>query len=590
MKQFFKFFFASLLGTITAFILAIFGFLFFLMIFVSIFEPAETISISPNTILELNFTSPVPDRTYYDPLKTSDILFPSIGKRIGLNDVIKNIRKAKDDINISGIYLKLDNFNAGGYATIEAIRNELINFKESGKFIIAHGNYISQRAYYLASVADKIFITPTGDFDFKGLSAEVTFFKKTLEKLDIDTQIFKSGKYKSAVEIFENEKLSSANREQISEYLNSIYNRMLKSIENEREIEYLTVKNIADNMLVREPQDAYKFKLVDSLLYEVDVRKELKQLCGITEAQSLKFIPIKKYMRTEGKTGVYSSNRIAVIYALGEIHFGKGDETSIGMENIVQAIRKAVKNKYVKSIVMRVNSGGGVALTADIIWKEVQLAREKKPFIVSFGPVAASGGYYIACAADTIVAEPNTLTGSIGAFAVVPNMNKFFDNKLGITFDRVRTGKYSDLITTTRGLTKDEKAILTNHVNMTYDTFVNRVAAGRGMTFNEVNKIGQGRIWSGTEAKEIGLVDVIGGLDVAVDIAAEKAGIDNYKVVEYPKIRETFEQILEILYEDVSASIFQKEIGAEYKFYTNIINMLKANEVQTRLPFDVEIY
>ncbi|MCK5345719.1 MAG: signal peptide peptidase SppA, partial [Candidatus Heimdallarchaeota archaeon] len=329
---------------------------------------------------------------------------------------------------------------------------------------------------------------------------------------------------------------------------------------------------------------------VDSLLYEVDVRKELKQLCGIMENKGLRFVPIKKYMRTEGKTGVYSSNRIAVIYALGEIHFGKGDETSIGRENIVNAIRKAASNKNVNAIVMRVNSGGGVALTSDIIWKEVHLAKEKKPFIVSFGRVAASGGYYIACAADTIVAEPNTLTGSIGAYAVVPNMNKFFDNKLGITFDRVRTGKYSDLITTTRELTRDEKAILTNHVDRTYDTFVNRVADGRKMTFDEVHKIGQGRIWSGTEAKEIGLVDVIGGLDVAVDIAAEKAGIDNYRIIEYPKIRETFEQILEILYEDVSASIFQKEIGVGYKYYSQIINMLNANEVQTRIPFDVEIY
>lgn len=590
MKQFFKYFFASLLGTIVAFFfLGVLGFLVLLGL-TSMIDTDEVVTISENTILELNFNRPLPERSYYDPVGFTNLFSTNVGKRIGINDVIKNIKKAAEDKNISGIYIKLDEMNAGGYAVIEPIRNALLEFKESNKFIIAHGNYISQLSYYLGTVADSIFLTPSGQLEFKGLSAELTFFKKTLEKLDIEAQIIRAGKFKSAVEPFILEEMSNESRSQMKSFINSVNDYLLTRISESRGLNIKKLKQLEDNLSIQSPNDGKNEALIDGLKYEVEVNELLKTLSGRSLNQELKKISLKKYSKVEGEDLSYSSNRIAVVYAVGEINFSKGDESSIGKENIINAIRKAGKNDNIKAIVMRVNSPGGSSLISDLIWKEIELAKKQKPFVVSFSSYAASGGYYISCGADKIIAEPTTLTGSIGAFSIIPNSQKFFDNKLGITFDKVTTGKYSDFISGIRQLSPFERKILENQVDSVYNRFVGDVAIGRKMKISEVNDISQGHIWSGLQALEIGLVDEIGGLDYAIEIAAELSEIENYRVVEYPSIRDAYEVFFESLFDESSISTFSPELGSVMSHYSKCLNLLKSSEVLTRLPFEVSVF
>lgn len=586
MKQFLKFFFASLLGSLASLIVLFFLSFIIMVGIVSMVSSEETVSISTNTILELDFKRSVPERSQFDDINISGLFSGRIGKNLGLNDITANIIKAKNDSDIAAIYLKLDNFNAGSYATLEPIRNALLDFKESQKPIIAHGNYISQRAYYLASVSDTIYLTPTGALEFKGLNAQLSFFKKTLDKLEIEAEIIKVGKFKSAVEPFIYEEMSDENREQLTEYLNSINNYLLEEISIARNIDGNEIQNISKNMLVQSPNDALDYQLVDKLNYEVDVLETLKD---ISNRNKLKFISLKKYSNVTNDSSIQTSNRIAVIYAIGTITGGKGNEAEIGKDNIVDAIRKARENKYVKGIVMRVNSPGGSALISDLVWNEVELAKAEKPLVVSYGRYAASGGYYISCGANKIISEPTTLTGSIGVFSIIPNMQKFFDNKLGITFDGVKTGKYSDFASGLHPLSNNEKAILQKQVDTVYETFVNKVVSGRKMTFDEVHQIGQGRIWSGLQALELGLVDEIGGLDYAIESVKELAEIDDYKIVEYPKIKEPFEEILETLQEDISSKIFLPEMNDIFEHYSRALKLVKSKNIQARLPFEIEI-
>jgi len=586
MKQFLKFFFASFLGTIASLITLFFLFFIIMLGIVSMVSTDETVSISSNTILKLEFDKPVPERTQFDNLNLSSFLAIKISKNIGLNDIVENINKAKNDSNIVAIYMKMDDFNAGSYATIEPIRNALIDFKTSKKPIIAHGNYFSQTAYYLASVADSIYLTPTGGLDFRGLNTQLAFFKKTLDKLEIEAQVIKVGKFKSAVEPFLLEGMSEANREQLNAFVNSINNYLLNKISIARKIEAGEIQNISNNMLVQSPKDAVDYNLIDKLNYEVDVLEILK---NISMKKHIKTISLKKYVKVEKPNDAYTSNRIAVIYAIGEINGGEGSETVIGKDNIVDAIRKARKQDNVKAIVMRVNSPGGSALISDLIWKEVELAKAEKPFVVSYGRYAASGGYYISCGADKIIAEPTTLTGSIGVFSIIPNMQKFFDSKLGITFDGVKSGKFSDFASGLRPLNMDEKNILQKQVDFVYSTFVNNVATGRQMSFDEVNNIGQGRIWSGLQAIDLGLVDEIGGLKYAIESAKELAKIDDYKIIEYPAIKEPFQELIETLQEDMSAMLFSDELDNLFSHYSTALNMVKSKEVQARLPFEIEM-
>ncbi|MGE5456971.1 MAG: signal peptide peptidase SppA, partial [Methanococcaceae archaeon] len=457
MKQFFKFMFASMLGTFL--VILLFAFIAFIVFAAAIagLQSETSKSIAANSVLELKLDYQLQERAVSNPFAGFALTGFRINRRLGLNEVIDNIRKAQFDSDIRGIYLNLNNFLAGGLASVEAIRNQLIEFKKSGKFIYAYGNDISQKAFYLASAADRIYLSPEGSLDFKGLSAELVFFKQTLEKLEIKPQIFQYGKFKSAVEPLKLDKMSPENRTQTEEMLNSIYTNMLGNISKSKNIEFSKLDDISKNMLIRSSADARKYNFVDSLIYFDEVINIIKQKINFMKSKPLKFVSMEDYNLVEASVSNSSENKIALIYADGEIGSGEGNETTIGTENISDAIRKARMDAGVKAIVMRVNSPGGDALTSDLIWREVTLARKEKPFIVSMGNVAASGGYYISCAADTIVAEPTTITGSIGVFGIINNMESFFKNKLGITFDRVKTGKYSDIGTMSRPLAQEEK-------------------------------------------------------------------------------------------------------------------------------------
>ncbi|PID62369.1 MAG: signal peptide peptidase SppA [Ignavibacteriae bacterium] len=586
MKQFFKFMFASIFGFfISIFLISV---LFFFMIFgiASSLQTEETVEISKNSILSLNFNYEIPERTsqllYFEFTKV-----PSIKKTLGLNDIKKIIEHAKTDEKIKGVFLNLDNYNAGNITVTNIIRNSLEDFKNSGKFIIAHGNSITEQAFYLGSIADSIFLTPTGGLEFDGFNLSGMFVKKMLNKLDIEPQIFKYGKFKGATEIFSQEKFSEANRKQSEEYLNSIYDNFLTAISKSINKDKDELKNIASDLKINSAEDAKNYQFVDELLYRDKVDTIICDLLNTDD--EIKYVTANEYLNSTQGSKFSTSNRIAIIYALGNIVEGNGNETTIGTKNIIQAIRKAKNNSRVKAIVMRVNSPGGSALTSDMIWREIKLVSEEKPFIVSMGPVAASGGYYISCSADKIVAEPTTLTGSIGVFGIIPNFEKFMSNKLGVTFDYIKTNKNAGIYEVTAPLNPTQKNYIQTQVNNTYKDFVARVAEGRNMSFAQVDEFAQGRIWSGIDAKEIGLVDTLGGIDLALNIAAKKANIKNYRIIEYPKQKEPFEKILEMFATKVKVSFSDFTNDRTYKKLKTIEEVLQYTGIQARLPIEYKI-
>ncbi len=589
MKQFLKFTFASVLGFfISLFLITVFFFIFtFAMI--SAFDTEEKVTVKSDSVLEIKLDYDLPERTNTDP--SFDLSFmPSIKKAVGLNDLIDAIKHSKTDNSIKGIFLNLDNYSVGGISKTSEIRNSLLDFKNSGKFIIAHGNTISEAAYFLGSVADSIYITPTGIMEFDGFGIELTFFKKTLEKLGIEAQIFQYGKYKSATEPFRVEKMTPENKEQLNKFLISVYSDIITKISESNKISQEELKDLSANLKINSAEDAEKYGLISSLLYEDQVDTIMAKLIYKTPKKKLNKINFKKYLRSYTSDNISSENRIALIYALGEITGGKGDDYTIGTENIIEALDKANENKRIKAIVMRVNSPGGSALTSDMIWRKINLVKTNKPVVISMGAVAASGGYYISCNANKIVAEHNTLTGSIGVFGIIPNAQKFFDDKLGITFDEVATSENTGWATITNPLNSVQKKYIQNQVDEIYIDFASRVADGRKMTFEQVDKIGQGRIWSGLDAKEIGLVDTLGGVDLALQIASDLANIKDYKIVEYPDQKETFEKIIEMFSTGIENKFaifnFQEPLNQIEK----LSNALKYTGIQTRLPFEYVIH
>ncbi len=586
MKQFFKFMFASMLGFFISLFMLFIIFILFSAVVVSSIDSTGTVSISKNTILELELNYEVPERTSFDPVSTFSVV-PSFSKTLGFNDLSKVIKNAKDDENISGIFLDLNNLTIGGINKVNAVRDLLIDFKTSNKFIIAHGNSISEKAYFLASVADSIFLTPTGTIEFDGFAIEISFFKKTLEKLEIEPQIFQYGKFKSATEPFRLEKLSDENELQLITYLNSVYGSFLNKISVSKSIDEGLLKDISNNLKIASAEDAKQFELIDDLLYEDQVDSVMIEL--MDSSQKIKKVSVKDYFYSIDANSVSTNNRIAVIYALGEITNGKGDEFSIGTKNIIKAIKKAKENKRINAIVMRVNSPGGSPLTSDMIWRELKLAREKKPVIISMSDVAASGGYYIASPGSKVVAEPFTLTGSIGVYGILPNTQKFFNNKLGVTFDGVETGENSNLGSITSPLNDSQAKFFQKQVDDIYYDFVNRVAEGRDMSFEEVDNIGQGRIWSGIDAKKIGLVDTLGGLDLALQIAANESDIEEYRILEYPAQKEAFDKIIELLSSEVTSKINIFDLGEPLNQIYKLNEALKYSGIQTRLPFEFVI-
>ena len=506
----------------------------------------------------------------------------------GLDEILKSISNAKNDSRIEGILLNLTTVDAG-MATIEEIRNALVNFKKSGKFLYAYSESFSQGAYYLATAADKIYLYPEGDVDFRGLHAELMFFKGTLEKLEVQPEIIRHGKFKSAVEPFLYDKMSEENRQQVSVFLHSIWDNIMNGISSSRNIDMNDLQKIADEMEGRTAESALKLHLVDKLCYYDELLYEIKKKTDQSEREKIKFISLKKYTHAYVKGEDFSSKKIAVVYASGDIVSGEGNEDEIGSERIAAAIRKARLDSTVKAIVLRVNSPGGSALASDIIWRETVLAQKTKPLIVSMGDYAASGGYYISCAADTIVAQPNTITGSIGVFGLLFNAREMFKNKLGITFDSVKTGRYADIGSVSHPMNDNERQIIQSGVEKVYQTFITHVSVGRKMTVENVDSIGQGRVWSGTDAKRLGLVDVLGGINDAIAIAAKKANLTSYRTIALPQQKEFFEKLLEDLNAEAKTYFGKQQLGENYIYYKKINELVNQKGIQARMPVDVEI-
>lgn len=589
MKQFFKFVLATIVGL---FLASVIGF-FFIVGIIAAAGGEKTTNVEANSILHIQFTKEIAERTPENPLKGIPLLGLDDDKDIGLNDILANIKKAKTDKNIKGIFLDESQLSAGE-ATVEEIRNALIDFKKSGKFVIAYSEIYTQGFYYLASVADKVYINPKGIFDFGGFSSQITFLKGALDKLGIEAQIIKVGTYKSAVEPYVLTKMSDANRKQVTSYVGSLYDHFLTRISSSRKINKDSLFRYANNLLIQEPEDAVKYKLVDGLKYKDEILLDVKKRLGIDVNKDIKSIEIEEYTHSTTKEDVDkaspSDGRIAVIYASGDITGGEGNDNVIGSETTSKAIRKVRLDKKIKAVVLRINSPGGSSLASDVIWREVMLTKKVKPVIVSMGDVAASGGYYIACAADSIIAQPNTITGSIGIFAVIPNLQKLFNDKLGVTFDGVKTGKYADLGDMTRPLTNEEKAILQKQVNNGYDDFTKAVAAGRKKTQAYIDSIGQGRVWTGEQALKIGLVDRLGNMNDAVKSAAKMAKLKDYKLVTYPEQKSIFSAFGMDITARVKASILKSELGENFKYYKQIKGITQMMRTpQARMEYDIVV-
>lgn len=598
MKTFWGSFLGSLAGILLTSFLIFFISLAVIFSFVSEFSEGKNrpIKVKPNSILHIKFDGNITERSSNNPFEGIDYTNLD-AKPMGLNDILNNIEKAKHDKNIKGIYLDISSFPAG-MATLEEIRAALLDFKKSDsdsaskKFIVAYSEGYEQAAYYLATVADKIYLNPEGMVDFKGLSTRIMFFKKFLEKMELDMQIFRHGKFKSAGEPFFLDKMSKENREQTFAYLSSMWNYMLEGISKQRSISPQELNRYANEMLITDAESALRYKLVDQLAYKDEMLEILKELSGAESVEKIQFVDMYKYTRVPGKDTPITKNTIAVIYATGSIEGGEGDESTIGSERISKAVRQARLDSNVKAIVLRVNSPGGSSLASDVIWREVALAKKMKPVVVSMGDVAASGGYYISCPAHVIVANPNTITGSIGVFGLFPNVQKLFENKFGLTVDTVKTNKHSDIMSVFRPIHKDEGDVIQKQIEDVYDDFITKVGEGRNMTKEQVDAIGQGRVWSGIDGKRIGLVDEFGGIKTAIAFAAQKADIDEYKILELPTQKGVFEEFFKEIFdaEDKMDKELKRQLGTGYENYKQLRRMLKYKGVQMRMPYDIVIY
>ena len=587
MKEFFKYVFATVFGiVISAVILGVLFFIVFIGMISSIGSEKETV-VKKNSVLYLNLDQAIIERT---PEGSFGSLFGgSSDKSIGFNDVIRALKKAQSDEKIQAVYINVSAPNAG-MATMLEVRNAIIDFKKSKKPVIAYSEVYSQGAYYLASAANKVYLNPEGELEFKGFSSNLMFFKGALEKLGIEAQIIRVGNYKSAVEPLINTKMSDYNRQQVTAYVNGLYDTFLTGISQTRKIEKDSLSQIADQYKIQLPKDALAYKMVDGLKYKDEILDELRNITGTDKKKDINTVSINDYVKSLPTDGESSSkNKVAVIYANGDIIGGEGSDEQIGSERISRAIRKARLDDDVKAIVLRVNSGGGSALASDVIWREMVLSKKAKPVIASFGDVAASGGYYIGCAADSIFVQPNTITGSIGVFGVIFNFQELFNNKLGLTFDGVKTGQYADIMSSNRALTPAERAIIQKGVNNIYDTFITKVADGRKKTKTQIDSLGGGRVWIGTDAVKNGLADRLGSFNDAITSAAKKAKLQDYKVVEYPEKIDPLKEFLGAAKDNVSAYYAKKEFGENYVLYKQMQKAMSNTGMQARMEYEIRI-
>jgi len=591
MKIFWKAFFASLLAIVAASILLILLLIGTISALTSFKD--QIVTIKSQSLLMLKLDGRIVERKSNNPFEDLELPGIKMSNTTGLNQILGCIEKAKTDDRIKGIYMELSEINAG-YATVEEIRNALIDFRKSGKFIYTYADMISQKAYYLATTSDSLMLNPMGMFDFRGLNAEHTFFKKAMDKFGIEMQVVrgKNNKFKSAVEPYLFDKMSDASREQTTVYLKSIWNHVLNGISERRGIPVDSLNSYADGVMTFQKADkALKHKFFDNLKYKDQVLSDFRKLTGLGANDEIPVVSVVEYdkvPKTLG-TGGLARDRIAIVYAEGEIDGGSDGPYQIDSKEVSKGIREARTDSAVKAIVIRVNSPGGSAYGSEVIWREVILAQKVKPVIVSMGDYAASGGYYIACGADAILANPTTITGSIGVFGTIPNLSGLLTDKIGITFDNVSTNQHSDMPSITRKMTPFERNLMQTYVESTYDTFISHVADGRKKTTTFVDSIGQGRVWSGENGKLIGLVDEFGGLNDAVKLAAAKAKIQHYRIKELPKQKDTFEELMKSFSTKMQNSILQSKLGETYHLWENFSREVHANGIYARMPYNLEI-
>lgn len=577
---------AAILGVFIAF-----GIMFlFFMIIGSSLGSADTIVVKKKSVLEINLNSPVrDDYSVSDPF--AELFGETDSDVLEMHEIISAIENAKTDDNIKGISLDAMWVNAG-LAQTQAIRDKLIDFKDSGKFITAYADYYTQKGYYLGSVADSVYLNPVGGVDFKGLSSEVLYFKDFEDKYGIKMEVIRHGKYKSAVEPFLSNSMSEENREQISSFLASIWSKMAQDMADSRNMSIDQLNAIADDLLARNPKLAVANNMIDGELYKDQYEAILKAAMSVDEDSKLNTISINDYVASgKGRIKSTAKDKIAVVYALGEIMYGEGDENYIGQQSIIKALRRVRKDQSVKAVVLRVNSPGGSALASDLIWRELELTKAEKPLVVSMGNLAASGGYYIACNANKIFAEPSTITGSIGVFGMIPNIEQFAAN-IGINAEQVGTNKQSVGYSPFEPMSEDFYKVTQEGVEEVYTTFVNRVAKGRGMSFAAVDSIAQGRVWSGKEAVANGLVDELGSLNEAIEAAADLAEISDYRTSNYPRFNRDFDDAFEpfSFMKVKKEELLEEELtDGQFKVYKSLKKLKKLKGIQARMPFEIQI-
>ncbi len=592
MKKFFQSALAATVGFFIAYSMILLVGLGVLGVTIAALSASQKVEVKPNSVLRISLSDEIQDRSSGNPLDHFDFGSFESKRTLGLHEILTSISDATDDENIRGIYLDASYVPAGA-ATKHEIREALASFKTSGKFVVAYAEAYEQSTYWLASVADEIYMHPEGYMDFKGLSASTPFFAGMLEKLEIEPKVIRHGKFKSAIEPFILEEMSEENRIQTEKFVGSIWDEMVDDVAESRKISSGDVAEIADSLLVTLVEHAEEYKLIDALKYEDEVEDILMEKVGAENETSFNQVAIAKYHSSKHDKSSEEKNsddsEIAVIYAKGGIVSGEGDEDQIASETISKAIKKAREDENVKAVVFRINSGGGSALASDVIWREIELTKKEKPVVASFGNVAASGGYYIACGADKIIASPTTVTGSIGVFGLFFNMEDFYDHKLGIKFDEVNTNKFADMGSSSRPMSDYEAQVMQNLVEDVYDDFITKVADGRKMSKDEVDEIGQGRVWSGVDALEIGLVDQLGGLDEAIAVAAELAELENYNLKELPEQKNPFELKFGEMAEEARMNLLSGEMKAVYRQYQKAQQVLSHGGIQMAMPYEIQL-
>ena len=591
MKDFLKFTLATVTGIIlSSIVLFIIGMVTLFGIMAA--SDTETI-VKKNSVMILDLNGTLVERTQEDPLGILSQLFNDDSNTYGLDDILSSIKKAKENEDIKGIYLQANSLGTS-YASLQEIRNALLDFKESGKFVIAYADSYTQGLYYLSSAADKVLLNPKGMIEWRGIASTPLFYKDLLQKIGVEMQIFKVGTYKSAVEPFIATEMSPANREQVTTFISSIWSQVTEGVSASRNIPVDSLKAYADRMLMFYPaEESVRCGLADTLVYRNDVRDYLKRLVDIDEDDNLSLLGLGDMINVRKNVPKdKSGNIIAVYYASGEITDYPGSATSeegIGGSKVIRDLRKLKDNDDVKAVVLRVNSPGGSAFASEQIWYAVKELKTKKPVIVSMGDYAASGGYYISCGADTIVAEPTTLTGSIGIFGMVPNVKELTD-KIGLSYDVVKTNKYADFGNIMRPFSEGEKALLQMMVAEGYDTFITRCAEGRHTTKEAIEKIAEGRVWTGEAAKELGLVDELGGIDKALDIAIAKARVGGYTIVSYPEKKDVLSSLLDTKPTNyVESQLLKSKLGEYYRHFGLLTNLKEQSMIQARVPFELNI-